>query len=119
MIIITSLSLLTKPANNNSYTLNFNFRYKKAIINNLISFVKLISSTKTIFYKEIKNIKQTPINNRFPKYIVDEQIKHIIKKVWQQNKHCNTPPNKQVFIKLFYRNQTHYNYKLDANILKH
>ena len=30
----------------------------------------------------------------------------------------NTPPSKQAFMKLFYRNQTHYNYKLDENILK-
>ena len=91
---------------------------KKAIINNLISCAKLISSSKTIFYKELKNGNQTLINNGFPNYIVDEQIKCIIKNVSQQNKYCNTPPNKQAFIKLFYHNQMHYNYKLDENILK-
>ena len=31
-------------------------------------------------------------NNGFPNYIVDEQIKHIIKNVTQENKHYNTPP---------------------------
>ena len=41
---------------------------KKAIINNLISRAKLISSFKTIFHKEIKNIKQTLINNGFPNF---------------------------------------------------
>ena len=79
-IIITSLPLLTKkPSSNNSCTLNFKsecpFRYKKAIIHNLISSAKLISSSKTIFYKEVENIKQALINNGFPNYIVDEQIK--------------------------------------------
>ena len=42
----------------------------------------------------------------------------MIKNVNQQNKHCNTPPSQQTFIKLFYRDHMHYNYKLDENILK-
>ena len=49
---------------NSSCTLNFKsecpFRYKKAIID------KLISSSKTIFHEEIKSIKQALINNGFP-----------------------------------------------------
>ena len=53
---------------------------KKAIIYNLISRAKLFSSSKTIFYKELENIKQTLINNGFPNYIFDEQIKCTIKK---------------------------------------
>ena len=122
-IIITSLPLLTKKiSSNNSCTLNFKsecpFRYKKAIIHNLISRAKLISSSKTIFYKEVENIKQALINNGFPNYIVDEQIKRMIKNVNQQNKHCTTPSSQQTYIKLFYRNQMHYNYKLDEKILK-
>ena len=93
-----------KPSNNNSNTLNFKserpFRYKKAIINNLVSRAKMISSSssKTIFHKEMK--KQTLINNGFPNYIVDEQIKRMIKNVSQQNKHCATPPSQQTYIKL-------------------
>ena len=94
-----------KPSNNNSCTLNFKsecpFRYKKAIINNLISRAKLISSSKTIFYKEIENIKQALMHNGFPNYIVDEQIKRMIKNVNQQNKQCTTPPSQQTYIKLF------------------
>ena len=83
--IITSRPPLTKKTScNNSCTLNFKsecpFRYKKAIIRNLISRAKLISSSKTIFYKEVENIKQT-LNNGFPNYIVDEQIKRMIKNV--------------------------------------
>ena len=91
---------------------------KKAIINNLISGAKLIFSFKTIFHKKLENIKQTIINNGFPNYIFDEQINCSIKNVSQQNKHCNTPTNKQKIIKLFYRSLMHYNYKLDENILK-
>ena len=90
-------STYKKPSSNNSCTLNFKsecpFRYKKAIINNLISRAKLISSSKTIFYKEVENIKQALINNGFPNYIVNEQIKRMIKNVNQQNKHCTTSPS--------------------------
>ena len=124
-IIITSLTLLTKkPTNNNSCTLHFKseypFRYKKkkTIINKLISRVKLISSSKAIFYKELKNIKQTLINNGFPNYIIDEQIKRTIRNINQHNKHHHNQTNKQKFIKHFYRNQMHHIYKLDQNISK-
>ena len=110
-------STYKKPSSNNSCTFNFKsecpFRYKKAIIHNLISRAKLISSSKTIFYKEVENIKQALINNGFPNYIVDEQIKRMIKNVNQQNKQCTTPSSQQTYIKLFYRNQMHYNYKSD------
>ena len=112
-----------KPSSNNSCTLNFKsecpFRYKKAIIHNLISRAKLISSSKIIFYKEVENIKQALINNVFPNYIVDEQIKRMIKNVNQQNKQCTTPSSQQTYIKLFYRNQMHYNYKSDEKSWKH
>ena len=66
-------SSFKKPSNDNSCTLNFKsecpFRHKKVVINNSISHAKLISSSKTIFYKEIKNIKQTLINNGFPNFV--------------------------------------------------
>ena len=106
LIIITSLPLLTKPTNNNSCTLNFKSecpsRYEKAIINNLISRAKLTSPPKQHFIKKLKkDIKQTLIDNGFPNYIVDKQIKRMIKNVSQNNKHSNTPPYKQEFIKHF------------------
>ena len=44
---------------------------------------KMISSSKTIFYKEVENIKQAFINNGFHNYLVDEQIKRMIKNVNQ------------------------------------
>ena len=78
----------------------------------------MISSSKIIFYKEVENIKQALINNGFPIYIVDERIKYMIKNVNQQNKHCTTAPCQQTYIKLFYHNQMHYNYKSDEKILK-
>ena len=89
------------------------FRYKTPIIHNLISCVKLISSSKTIFYKEVEN-KTGSHNNGFPNYIV-EQIKCMIKNVNQQNKLCTTPSSQQTYIKL-YCNQMHYNYKSDEKI---
>ena len=74
---------------------------KKAIIHNLISRAKLISSSKTIFYKEVENIKQALINDGFPNCIIEEQIKCMIKNINQKNKHCTTPPSQQTFIKHF------------------
>ena len=91
---------------------------KKAIIHNLISRAKLISYSKTIFYEEVENIKQALINNGFPNYIVDEQIKRMIKNVNKQNKQWTTPSSQQTYIKLFYHNQMYYNYKSDEKILK-
>ena len=105
-IIITSQPLLTKnplvitPVPS-TLKVNAPSDIKKAIINKLISCAKRISSSKTIFYKEVENIKQALINNGFPNYIVDEQIKRMIKNINQQNKHCSTPPSQQTFIKLF------------------
>ena len=42
----------------------------------------------------------------------------MIKNVNHQNKHCTTLPSQQTYIKLFYHNQMHYNYKSDEKILK-
>ena len=42
----------------------------------------------------------------------------MIKNVNQQNKQCTTTSSQQTYIKLFYRNQMHYNYKSDEKILK-
>ena len=71
----------------------------------------MIFSSKTIFHKEAL------INNGFPNYIVNEQIKRMIKTVNQQHKHCTPPSSQQTYIKLFYRNQMHYNHH--QNIEKH
>ena len=64
----------------------------------------------------IENIKQALINDGFPNYFVDEQIKRMIKNVNQQNIHYTS--SQQRYIKLFYCNQMHYNYKSDEKILK-
>ena len=111
-----------KPSKNNSCTLNFKskcpFRYKKkANIDNLILCDKLISSSKTIPYNKVENIKQA-LNNGFSNYIVDEQTNRMIEYVNQQKEHCTTPPSQEKFIKLFYRNQMYYNYKSDEKIFK-
>ena len=42
----------------------------------------------------------------------------MIKNVNQQNEHCTTPPSQQTYIKLYYPNQMHYNYKSDEKMLK-
>ena len=42
--------------------------------------VKLLTSSRTIFLNELKNIKQTLINNGFPNYNVNSEIKHFTNK---------------------------------------
>ena len=42
----------------------------------------------------------------------------MIRIVNPQNIHCPTPPSQQTYIKIFYHNQMHYNYKSDEKILK-
>ena len=83
---------IKKPANTNPCTPNLQserplplYRYKRTIIATLISRAKLLSSPRTIFLNELKNIKQTLINNGFPNYIVDTEIKQFINKPEQPN----------------------------------
>ena len=106
--------------NINSCTLNFQsecpFRYERTIIKTLISRAKLISSSWTIFRNERKNIKQTLINNGFPKYIVDTEIKQFINKPEQPDVDNNL--NHKQSINLYYKNQFHKNYKIDEQIYK-
>ena len=88
----------------------------KTIIKTLISRAKLLFSSRTIFLNEIKNIKQTFINNGFPNFIVDTETKHFINKTEQHNIDNNL--NHKQSINLYYKNQFHSNYKIDEHILK-
>ena len=76
----------------------------------------LLSSSRTIFLNEVKNIKQTPNNNGFPNYIVDTEIKYFINKTEQHN--IDNILNYKQSINLYYKNQFHRNYKIDEHILK-
>ena len=91
------LQVLSAPTSTNSFTLDYKSerpkQYKIAIIKNPIC-AKLISSSEIIFYSELKNIKQTFINNSFPNNIVDEQIKHAIKIINPNYNGNNTSSNK-------------------------
>ena len=61
------------------------------------------------------NIKQTLINNEFPNYIVDTEIKHFINKT---EYYIDKTLNHKQPINLYYQNQFHDNYKIDKHILK-
>ena len=95
-----------KPTNINPCTLNFqsecSFRYKRMIIKTFISRAKLLSSSQTIFLNELKNIKRTLINNGFPTYIVDTEIKQFINKPEQPN--IDNNQNHKQSINLYYKN---------------
>ena len=60
-------STYKKPTNINLCTLNFQSkclsRFERTIIKTLISRAKLLSSSRAIFLNELKNIKETLINN--------------------------------------------------------
>lgn len=51
--------------------------------------LKLISSTKILFYIELSNIKQKLIINNFPNHIIDEQIKLALNNFIKNNANSN------------------------------
>ena len=111
-------STYKKPTSVNSPLLNYHsecpHRYKVAVIKSLINRAKNISSSYIIFMKELRNIKQVLINNEFPNYIVDTQIKIALANL-------NTKPqdaDKKNLIPLYYCNQFHPNYKQDETAIK-
>ena len=65
-------------------------KYLIAMIKNLIQRAFYISSSKTIFYKELTNINQPLVNNNFPNKLVDQQIKVYLQNI---NKNNNTTNN--------------------------
>ena len=92
-------------------------RYKRIIIKKkLISRTKQLWSSQTIFLNELMNIKQTLVNNGFPNYVVDTEIKHFINKTEQPN--IDNKLNHKQSINLCYKTQFHSNYKIDEHILK-
>ena len=87
-------------------------KYKIAIIKNSIHRAFYIFSSKTKFYKELINIKQILVNNNFTNKLVDQQIKLYLQNIHKNNTTNNNNTNR---INLYYRNQMHYNYKLDQH----
>ena len=80
-----------KPSSDNSTLLNYQSeclqKYEIAIIKNLIHREFYISSSKTIFYKELTNIKQALVNNNVTNKLVNQQIElylHNIHKIITQ-----------------------------------
>ena len=71
-----------------------------------------------IFCYELKNIKQTLINNGFPNYFVDEQIKLMINNKNKINDKSYVTQSNDNRINLFYCNQMHPNFRFDEKILK-
>ena len=102
----------------NPCTLNFHsecpFCYKRAIIKTLIPSATLL--LPKYLPNKLRNIKQLPINNGFPNYIVDTEIKHFINKTEQHN--IDNILNHKQSINLYYKNQFHSDYKIDEDILK-
>ena len=92
------------------------FHYKRTIIKTLNSRAKQLSSSRIIFLNELKNIKQTFINNAFPNNIIDAKIKHFINKTEQYN--IDDTLNYKQSINLHYKKQVHINDKIDEHILK-
>ena len=115
-----SPSHIKKTTNINPCALNFQnecpFRHKRTILKTLISRAKLQSPSRNIFLNELKNIKQTLINNGSPSYIVDTEIEQLINKPEQPNIDKNQ--NHKQSINLYYKNQFHSNYKIDEHIFK-
>ena len=76
----------------------------------------MLSFSRTISLNELKDIKQTLINNVFPNFIVDTEIKQFINKPEQPNIDNNL--NHKQSINLYYKKQFPSNYKTDEHIYK-
>ena len=120
-----------KPTCESSCLLNYRSecpeRYKIAVIKNFINRAKKISSSHLIFYKELSNIKQTLVNNGFPNYVVDRQIKLALSALppnLNTSAHNDSNNNESQNrgnsnrIDIFYCGQYHPNYKIDETILR-
>ena len=92
-------------------------KYKITIItkNNLIHRTFYISSSKTIFYEELTNIKQSLVKSNFPNKLVYQQIKLYLPNIHKNNNTTNN--NNTNRINLYYRNQMHHNYKWDEEVI--
>ena len=89
--------------------------HQRTIIKTLISGAELISSSRTIFFNELRNIKQILIYNGCPNYTVDK-IKDSIHKTEQHNIDSTLSHKKP--INLHYQNQFNNNYKIDEHVLE-
>ena len=83
------------------------------MIKNFLQRAKLISSSRTLFLKELSNIKRTLVNNGFPNRLVDEQIS-----VFLHNFSTNPSQPDKKSIDLYYRNQFHQSYRQDESVIK-
>ncbi len=60
----------------------------------------------TIFNKELKNIKQTLVNNNFPNKLIEQQIKQYLHNIHKNNNSNNN--NNTNRIDLYYENRRHH-----------
>ena len=90
-------------------------KYKISVINNYINRAFKVTNNWEDFHEEIKNIKQTLVNNNYSNNMIDSQIKTFLEKKVTQNE--KTKENKTT-INIYYCNQMHHNYKIDERVLK-
>lgn len=77
----------------------------------MINWVRRISSSDSLFYKELSNIKQTLIINNFTNYSIDKQIKLPLKKFRKHNMSNHPDIKISKNINSFYHDQMLSNYK--------
>ena len=120
-----------KPTSESSCLLNYRSecpeKYKIAVVKNFINRAKKISSSHQIFYKELSKIKQSLVNNGFPNYVVDRQIKlalsalppnHNTNAISCTNSNNCKNRDSSNRIDIFYCGQYHPNYIIDETILR-
>ena len=90
-------------------------KYKKSVITNYLHRAFKISNTWSDFHNEIQFIKQMLINNNYPNYLVDCEIKRFL-----ENKLATDPSNEinKTPLKIYYGNQMHKNYKIEERTIK-
>ena len=89
-------------------------RYKKAVITAYINRAIHVCSSREVLDEELNRVTQLLVNNNFPQYLVQREIKKMLVKYNENKENVET---KMGSIKLFYQNQMNDGYKMDEKVL--
>ena len=89
-------------------------RYKKAVITAYINRAIHVCSSREVLDEELNRVTQLLVNNNFPQYLIQREIKTMLVKYNENKENIAT---KTEGIKLYYQNQMNDGYKMDEKVL--
>ena len=89
-------------------------KYKDSVITNYLNRAYKISTSWAAFHSEVQRIKQVLVNNNYSNAKVDSHVKKFIDNKLSLDKQPRTPK----YLNVFYKNQTHSNYKIEERVIK-